>query len=168
MEHTQDADLQARLAALERSLADLTAAGVGEAALAVLEQQAAAIRQQLSGTGLQVGHDQTVQGDVVQRDKIDQQINTGGAPYIAGDVTLIGAQAAERFLQKPATAAFQRRAAPCHGRLFPGPARPASLPQHERYGRCRPRAVAAAVARRVCARSKHAWNCPKVRPGAGG
>jgi formylglycine-generating enzyme required for sulfatase activity len=97
MEDPQDAELQARLAALERSLADLTAAGVGEAALAVLEQQAAAIRQQLSGTGLQVGHDQTVQGDVVQRDKIDRQVNPNG-PYIEGDVTVIGAQAAERFL----------------------------------------------------------------------
>ena len=97
MQHTQAADLQARLAALERSLADLTAAGVGEAALAGLEQQAAAIRQQLSGTGLQVGHDQTVQGDIVQRDKIDRQTNPHGE-YVEGDVTVIGAQAAERFL----------------------------------------------------------------------
>ena len=67
MEHTQDAELQARLAALERSLADLTAAGVDEAALAGLEQQAADIRQQLSGGGVQVGRDQTVQGDMVAR-----------------------------------------------------------------------------------------------------
>lgn len=57
------------------------------------------VRQTLHGTGVQVGHDQTVQGDLVLGGSIGSQVNTGGAPYVEGGVTLIGAQAAERFLQ---------------------------------------------------------------------
>ena len=48
---------------------------------------------------MQAGRDLDVGQDLVLRDKVDRQIGTGGAPYIEGDVSIIGAQAAERFLQ---------------------------------------------------------------------
>jgi formylglycine-generating enzyme required for sulfatase activity len=76
-------ELQRQLAILERSLADLAAAGVGEAALASLRQQAADIRQQIDtgggafvGGGVDtrggdfVGRDQVVHGDQVRGDKV--------------------------------------------------------------------------------------------------
>jgi hypothetical protein len=44
------------------------------------------VRQQTTGPGVQVGRDQTVQGDLVMGDRIGRQINTGGGPYIEGDV----------------------------------------------------------------------------------
>ncbi len=56
--------------------------------LATLEEQAAALRQQLSGSGVQVGRDQTVQGDLVIGDKIGTRVNTDGGPYIAGSISV--------------------------------------------------------------------------------
>lgn len=44
------------------------------------------VRQTLYGTGVQVGRDQTVQGDLVMGDDIGTQINTGGGAYIGGNV----------------------------------------------------------------------------------
>ena len=79
-------ELERRLAAVERSLAELTAAGVGEAALAALRAQAAEIRQQMGAGGVQVGRDQTVQGDLVFRDKIGRQVNVPGGMYVEGNV----------------------------------------------------------------------------------
>ncbi len=70
-------ELRSQLASLDSSLAQLTAAGVPEAALAALWQQAAAVRQLLVGAGVQAGGDVNVGGDVV-RDKIGTQVNTRG------------------------------------------------------------------------------------------
>lgn len=68
-------ELRRQLAALERFLADPAAAGMAEALLAPVRQQADEMRQLLIGRGVQVGGDQTVEGDVVLRDKIGVQIN---------------------------------------------------------------------------------------------
>lgn len=35
----------------------------------------------MTGAGVQVGRDQTIQGDLVLGDKIKRQINTGGGAY---------------------------------------------------------------------------------------
>ena len=43
---------------------------------------------QIGAGGVQVGRDQTVQGDVVLRDKIERQINMGDGPYFEGPVTI--------------------------------------------------------------------------------
>lgn len=71
-------ELRSQLASLDSSLAQLTAAGVPEAALAALRQQAAAVRQLLVGAGVQAGGDVNVGGDVVLGDKIGRQVKTGG------------------------------------------------------------------------------------------
>ncbi len=57
------------------------------------------IRQEMTGAGIQVARDMDVGRDLVLGDSVGSQVNTGGAPYVAGDVTIIGAQAADRFLQ---------------------------------------------------------------------
>jgi len=41
---------------------------------------------------------QTLQGDRVLRDKIGEQVNTGGGLYVEGSITVVGAAAADRFL----------------------------------------------------------------------
>lgn len=87
-------ELRSQLASLERSLAELPAAGVSEVVLAALRQQADAVKQLLVGAGVQAGQDVNVGGDVV-RDKIGTQINTGGGPYIDGNLALTGTQAEE-------------------------------------------------------------------------
>ncbi|MBM4457822.1 MAG: hypothetical protein FJ011_08695 [Chloroflexi bacterium] len=70
------AETQRQLTILERSLAELTQAGVAETLLAPLRQQVEALRQQMADAGVQVGRDQTVQGDLlVDGDKIERQIN---------------------------------------------------------------------------------------------
>ncbi len=68
-------ELRRQLAALERFLADPAAAGMDEVLLAPMRQQADTVRQLLLGRGVQVGRDQTVEGDLVLRDKIGIQIN---------------------------------------------------------------------------------------------
>ncbi len=76
MSHNPSQDeLRRQLAALERFLADPAAAGMAEALLAPVRQQADAMRQLLVGRGVQVAGNQTVAGDVVLRDKIGVQIN---------------------------------------------------------------------------------------------
>jgi len=44
------------------------------------------VSQTMNGGGVQVGRDQTIQGDLVLGDKIGRQVNTGGGAYIEGDV----------------------------------------------------------------------------------
>ncbi len=91
-------ELLRQLATLERALADLLGVGAPEAVLAPLRQQVDQVRQELSGTGVQVGRDQTVQGDLVIGDRIDRQVRIEGAPYVEGDVTIVVGQAADRIL----------------------------------------------------------------------
>ena len=45
-----------------------------------------AVAQTMIGAGVQVGRDQTIQGDLVLGDKIGRQVKTGGGAYIEGDV----------------------------------------------------------------------------------
>ena len=47
------------------------------------------VRQTLHGTGVQVGRDQTVQGDLVTGDKIGSQINTGGGKVITARDSIV-------------------------------------------------------------------------------
>ena len=60
----------------------------------------AGVRQEMSGPGpgVQVARDLKVERDLVLGDSIGTQVNTAGGHHVAGDVTIIGAQAAERFL----------------------------------------------------------------------
>ncbi len=68
-------ELRRQLAALERSLADLAAAGVGEAALAALKQQAAEVRQRISTAGgAYTGRDVSAGRDFVGRDQFVQYV----------------------------------------------------------------------------------------------
>lgn len=69
--------------------------GVGKGAtppdpLEPLPAAGPAVSQALAGRGVQVGRDQTVQGDLVLGDKIGRQVNTGGGAYIEGSVNTSG------------------------------------------------------------------------------
>ncbi|MGE5603119.1 MAG: NACHT domain-containing protein, partial [Nitrososphaerales archaeon] len=63
-------ELRQQLAALERSLADLRAAGMGEAVLAPLRDQANVIRNRIVAGGDADGRDKIIQGDEVHGDKV--------------------------------------------------------------------------------------------------
>jgi uncharacterized caspase-like protein len=47
-----------------------------------------AVSQTMTGAGVQVGRDQTIQGDLVLGDKIGRQVNTGGGDFIGRDQLL--------------------------------------------------------------------------------
>ncbi len=51
-----------------------------------LPATAPGVSQAMTGDGVQVGRDQTVQGDLVLGDKIGRQVNTGGGAYVEGNV----------------------------------------------------------------------------------
>ncbi len=87
-------ELRQQLAALERSLADLKSAGMGEAVWGGLAVQAEALGRQVDTAGGAyvagsvtaqgdfVGHDKTVEGDDVHGSKFEQQVNAPAATVL--------------------------------------------------------------------------------------
>jgi uncharacterized caspase-like protein len=55
-----------------------------------------AVSQTMHGAGVQVGHDQTIQGDLVLGDKIGRQVKTDGGAYIEGNVRTGGGDFIDR------------------------------------------------------------------------